>query len=155
MARPEGGCACGTLRSVLKSAPMFVHCCPCRDCQRQTGSAFVINALIETDRIELISGGVEPSAMPTDSGRPHEIYRCSQCGTAVWSDYGKRPGLRFVRVGTLDDPSGLSPDVHIYTRSKLPWVGLPDPVPVFEESYDINALWPAESLQRRSAVSNR
>jgi len=82
---------------------MFVHCCHCRDCQRQTGSAFVINALIETDRIELLFGRPEPFAMPTDSGRPHDVYRCTTCGTAVWSDYGKRPGLRFVRVGTLVD----------------------------------------------------
>src|SRR5919198_6104421 len=122
----EGGCACGAVRFRLRSAPMFVHCCHCRDCQRQTGSAFVINALIETDRIEVQSGETKPSAMPTDSGRPHDIYRCTKCGTAVWSDYGGRPRLRFVRVGTLDDPTALAPDVHIYTRSRQPWIRLPD-----------------------------
>jgi hypothetical protein len=134
---------------------MFVHCCHCRDCQRQVGSAFVVNALIETDRIEQLSGSVRPVAMPTDSGRPHDVYRCVDCGTAVWSDYGRRPGLRFVRVGTLDDPSGIAPDVHIYTRSKLPWVSLPPSTPAFEEYYDMKALWPAESLERRYAVSGR
>jgi hypothetical protein len=155
MAQREGGCACGSFRYALKSAPMFVHCCHCRDCQRQTGSAFVINALIETDRIEAISGELEPVAMPTESGRPHDIYRCIRCRTAVWSDYGKRPGLRFVRVGTLDDPPEIPPDVHIYTRSKLPWVVLPDATPAFEAYYDMKSLWPAESLQRRYAVSAR
>jgi hypothetical protein len=148
----DGGCACGQVRYRLASPPMFVHCCHCRDCQRQTGSAFVINALIETDRITLLSERPEPVGVPTDSGRPHDIYRCSNCRIAVWSDYGRRPSLRFVRVGTLDDPAALQPDVHIYTRSKLPWVKLPDGVPAFAEYYDMNALWPAASLERRRAI---
>jgi hypothetical protein len=121
MDRLEGGCACGAVRYRLESAPMFVHCCHCRDCQRQTGSAFVLNALIETDRITLLAGDPEPVPVPTDSGRPHDIWRCRACRTAVWSDYGGRAKLRFVRIGTLDDPAALAPDVHIYTRSKLPW----------------------------------
>ena len=148
----EGGCSCGAVRYRLTSAPMIVHCCHCLDCQRQTGSGFVINALIETDRIERLSGEPEPVSMPTDSGRPHHIYRCPKCQTAVWSDYGGRPALRFVRVGTLDEPSALSPDVHIFTRSKLPWLRLPDDVPAVEVYYDMQKLWPAESLARREAI---
>ena len=148
----EGGCACGAVHYRLGSAPMFVHCCHCRDCQRQTGSAFVINALIETDRISLLSGEPALVAVPTDSGRPHEIYRCPACQTALWSDYGGRPALRFVRVGTLDDPTSLAPDVHIFTRSKLPWVRLPEGVPAFDVYYDMKALWPAASLERRRAI---
>src|SRR6185295_12588289 len=105
----EGGCACGEVRYRLTSGPMFVNCCHCKDCQRQVGSAFVINAIIETDRIERLSGEVEPTRMPTDSGGIHDIYRCPKCRTAVWSDYGGRPALRFVRVGTLDEPSQLPP----------------------------------------------
>ena len=148
----EGGCACGTVRYRLGSAPMFVHCCHCRDCQRQTGSAFVINALIETDRITLLSADPEPVEVPTDSGRPHHIHRCRTCRTALWSDYGSRPALRFVRVGTLDDPATLPPDVHIFTRSKLPWVQLPEAVPAFEVYYDTKELWPVPSLERRRAI---
>ena len=151
----EGGCSCGAVRYRLKSAPMFVHCCHCRDCQRQTGSAFVINALIETDRIEQLSGSLEQVPMPTDSGDPHIIYRCPQCQIAVWSDYGGRPGLRFVRVGTLDDASALPPDVHIFTRSKVPWVGLPKNVPAFEVYYDLKSLWPEEAQARRRAVARQ
>jgi hypothetical protein len=147
-----GRCACSAVRYRLGSAPMFVHCCHCRDCQRQTGSAFVINALIETDRIAVLSGDPQPVAVPTDSGRPHTIYRCPACQIALWSDYGGRPALRFVRVGTLDDPAALPPDVHIFTRSKLPWVQLPDGVPAFEVYYDTKALWPAASLERRRAI---
>jgi len=148
----EGGCACGTVRYRLLSKPMFVHCCHCRDCQRQTGSAFVINALIETDRIALLSGAPQPAPVPTDSRRPHDIWRCPNCQTALWSDYGRRPALRFVRVGTLDEAASLSPDVHIFTRSKLGWVGLPAHVPAFEVYYDMKTLWPAESLARRQAI---
>jgi|SRR5271165_6944533 len=147
-----GGCACGVVRYRLTSVPMFVHCCHCRDCQRQTGSAFVLNALIETNRIAIDSGCPEAVPVPTDSGRPHDIYRCPKCGTAVWSDYGHRPKLRFVRVGTLDDPSAIEPDVHIYTRSRLPWIALPQGKSAFAEYYDSARLWPAASLARRQAV---
>jgi hypothetical protein len=148
----EGRCACGAVRYRMASGPMFVHCCHCLDCQRQTGSAFVLNALIETSRVEILGDEPERFEMPTESGRPHGIYRCRSCGTAVWSEYGGVAALRFVRVGTLDDPRALAPDVHIYVRSKQPWVALPPGVPAFEAYYDSKALWPAESLARRRAV---
>ncbi|MGH7089914.1 MAG: GFA family protein, partial [Stellaceae bacterium] len=123
-----------------------------RDCQRQTGSAFVLNALIETARLAVLQGEPVPVAMATDSGRPHRIFRCPSCQTAVWSEYGGLSALRFVRVGTLDDPAALPPDVHIYTRSKLPWVALPETVPAFPAYYDAKTLWPAASLARRKAA---
>ena len=148
----SGGCACGAIRYRLGSPPMFVHCCHCRNCQRQTGSGFVLNALIETDRIALLAGDPVPVAVPTDSGRPHRIFRCPGCGIAVWSEYGGVSALRFVRVGSLDDPAVLVPDVHIYTRSKLPWVALPDGAPAFEAYYDSAKIWPAASLGRRRAI---
>jgi hypothetical protein len=152
MANPvEGGCACGQLRYRMRSAPLFVHCRHCKDCQRQTGSAFVLNALIETDRVEA-DGQTALFRMPTDSGRPHDIARCPGCGSAVWSHYGGLRVVSFVRVGTLDEPAALAPDVHIYTRSKLPWVTLPPGVPAFDAYYDSKTLWPAESLQRRRAL---
>lgn len=148
----EGGCACGKLRYRLTSGPMFVHCCHCRDCQRQTGSAFVLNALIETDRVEKLSGETHGIVVPTDSGRPHVIHRCPNCEIAAWSHYGGVQKLSFIRVGALDEPSALAPDVHIYTRSKLPWVTLPAGVPAFEAYYDSKKLWPPESLARRKAI---
>ncbi len=148
----DGGCACGGLRYRLATKPMFVHCCHCRDCQRQTGSAFVLNALIETARVETLAGETVGIEVPTDSGRPHVIHRCDACKTAVWSHYGGVRALSFVRVGTLDEPSEFPPDVHIYTRSKLPWIALPADVPAFPAYYDSKRLWPAESLERRSAI---
>lgn len=152
MSTLEGGCACGALRYRLKTPPMFTNCCHCVDCQRQVGSAFVINAIIETDRIDIHSGHVAASRMPTDSGRIHDIYRCTRCGTGMWADYGGRPQVRFVRATTLDEPAALSPDAHIFTRSKLPWVILPDGVPAFDVYYDMAKQWSAESLARRRAV---
>lgn len=147
-----GRCACGAVQYALTSNPMFVNCCHCLDCQRQTGSAFVINAVIETDRIAVTGEAPVAVRVPADSGRPHDIYRCPDCQTALWSDYGGRPGLRFVRVGTLETPSALAPDAHIFTRSKQPWVGLPEGAPAFEVFYDMATQWPAESLARRRAI---
>ena len=151
----EGGCGCRAVRYRLTAAPLFIHCCHCRDCQRQTGSAFVLNALIELDRIDLVSGELVAREMPTDSGRPHDVYRCASCGTALWSDYGRRGYLKFVRVGTLDTPDALTPDVHIFTRSKLPWVQLPAGARAFEEFYDIGKEWPLESRARRKRASEK
>jgi hypothetical protein len=147
-----GGCACGAVRYRIVSPPMFVHCCHCLDCQRQTGGAFVLNGIIETDRIEVLEGQPEPDRMPTDSGRAHDVYRCPDCGVALWSDYGGRTWLRFVRLATLDDPHAFAPDVHIFTRSKVPWMTLPEDQPAFDIYYEMDKLWPAESLARRRAA---
>jgi hypothetical protein len=148
----EGGCSCGAVRYRLPTAPLFIHCCHCLNCQRQTGSAFVINLLIEADRVELLAGAPEPVDVPRDDGSTQRISRCPTCQIAVYSDYG-RGDVLFVRAGTLDDPSAVAPDVHIYTRSKLPWIALPDSVPAFDVYYDAKALWPEASLERFRALN--
>lgn len=148
----DGGCACGEVRYRLKRAPMFVHCCHCTACQRETGSAFAINALIEAAEVEILSGAPAAVPMPTESGAPHDIHRCPDCQVALWSDYGRREVLLFLRAATLDAPGALAPDVHIYTRSRLPWASLPDGVPAFEGYYELAAVWPEESLARRRAL---
>jgi hypothetical protein len=150
----EGGCACGAVRYRLASEPLFVHCCHCLNCQRQTGSAFVINLLIEGDRVELLSGDPQPVDVPRDDGSAQRVYRCLSCQVAVFSEYG-RPAVLFVRGGTLDEPTSVRPDVHIYTRSKVGWLALPESVPAFEAYYDSRTLWPAESLERLDAVMGR
>ena len=155
MSRPrEGGCACGAVRYRLTSEPLFVHCCHCLSCQRQTGSAFVINLLIEADRVELLAGEPKPVDVPRDDGSKQRIYRCPTCQVAVYSEYG-RPQVLFVRAGTLDEPREITPDVHIYTRSKVPWVALPDGASAFEVYYDSKKLWPPESLERVRAALGR
>jgi hypothetical protein len=146
----EGGCACGQVRYRLTAPPMFVHCCHCTSCQTETGSAFVLNALIEPRHVELLAGAPEPLLTPSESGKGQQVWRCPDCRVALWSNYGGAKDLiRFVRVGTLDTPGAVPPDVHIYTRSKLPWVRLPEGVPAFEAYYDSRQLWPPESLERR------
>jgi hypothetical protein len=149
--QPEGGCACGTVRYRLTSEPLFVHCCHCLNCQRQTGSAFVINLLIETERVEILAGAPQAVDVPRDEGSVQRIFRCPQCQIAVFSEYS-RPGVWFVRGGTLDDPRSVTPNVHIYTRSKVGWLTLPDGVPAFDVYYDPNTLWPDESLLRLAAI---
>jgi len=147
----KGGCFCGAVSYRLTARPMFVHCCHCTDCQRQTGSAFVLNAIIEASHV-LPRGKTHVVTLPTDSGRPHDVTRCPGCETALWSDYGRRGSLLFVRVGTLDKPALVPPDVHIFTRSKLRWVALPKGTPAFKVYYDMKKLWPAASLKRRTAL---
>jgi hypothetical protein len=149
--RREGGCACGAVRYRLAAEPLFVHCCHCLNCQRQTGSAFVINLLIEADRVELLAGDPQPVEAPRDDGSTQRIFRCPGCQVALYSEYGW-PELLFVRAGTLDEPSTVTPDVHIFTRSKVPWVTLPDSAPAFDVYYDSNTLWPAASLERLQAI---
>jgi hypothetical protein len=133
---------------------MFVHCCHCLNCQQQTGSAFVINLLIEADRLEVLAGELQPVPVPRDDGSAQRVFRCPTCQVAIYSEYG-RPEIRFVRAGTLDDPSSVAPDVHIFTRSKLEWVGLPEFVPAFDVYYDRYELWPPESLERRDVAFGR
>ena len=149
--RREGGCVCGEVRYRLTSDPPFVHCCHCLNCRRQTGSAFVINLLIETDRVELLAGDPKPVDVPRDDGSKQRVFSCPSCQVAVFSRY-TRDEVRFVRSGTLDEPSSVEPDVHIFTRSRVPWVTLPDSVPAFEVYYDTQRLWPAASLERLEAA---
>jgi len=150
-ARLTGGCSCGAVRYRLTSEPIFVHCCHCLNCQQQTGSAFVINILIEADRVELLGEEPVPVAVPRGGAKKQKIWRCPTCQIALYSQYTS-PRVRFVRAGTLDDPSAVTPDVHIFTRSKLPWVALPEDVPAFDVYYDTQKLWPAASLKRLDAL---
>ena len=150
----EGGCACGAVRYRLASDPLFVHCCHCLNCQRQTGSAFVINLVIETDRVELLAAEPVPVDVPRGPKTTQRIFRCPGCQVSVFSRY-TRASTRYVRAGTLDDPASIEPDVHIYTRSKLPWVVLPKSVPSFSTYYDPEKLWPAASLERIEALKKR
>jgi hypothetical protein len=149
----EGGCDCRAVRYRMETAPLVVHCCHCRWCQRESGSAFALNAMIESERLTRL--GVEPElvATPSASGRGQLIARCPTCRIAVWSHYaGAGPVIAFVRVGTLDNPDVFPPDAHIFTSSKQPWVVLPPGTPAFAEYYDREKLWPAASLARRRAL---
>jgi hypothetical protein len=149
----EGGCTCRDIRYRLTSRPMFVHCCHCRWCQRETGASFALNAMIEADRVEVLAGTPEIVLTPSNSGKGQKITRCPRCRVAVWSNYaGAGDAVRFVRVGTLDEPDRLPPDIHIFTASKQPWVVLPPGTPAVEEFYDREAYWPAASLARRQAL---
>lgn len=149
----EGGCTCRAIRYRVTSRPLFVHCCHCTWCQRESGSSFALNAMIEADRVVLLAGEPEVVATPSNSGKGQKIARCPTCRIALWSNYaGAGDKFRFVRVGTLDEPRRLPPDVHIFTASKQPWVVIPEGMPAVEIFYDRKVLWPAESLARRQAV---
>ena len=147
-----GGCACGAVRYTVATRPLFVHCCHCRRCQRQSGAAFALNAMIEARHIQKTQGEIEIIDTPSESGRGQLVHRCAACKTAVWSVYaGAGSKFFFLRVGSLDDTTAMPPDIHIHTDSKQPWVILPADVPSAATFYDRKALWPAESLARLEA----
>ena len=149
----KGACACGAVRYQMTSRPLFVHCCHCRWCQRETGAAFAVNAMIEADRVVLLSGEPEVVNTPSNSGKGQKIARCPKCRIALWSNYsGAGDAVRFVRVGTLDEPDRLPPEIHIFTSSKQPWVLLPPGTPAVSEYYERDKYWPKESLERRRAL---
>lgn len=149
----EGGCDCRAIRYRIESAPLFVHCCHCRWCQRESGASFALNAMIEADRVTPLGEAPELVDTPSESGDGQIIARCPHCRIAVWSNYSAAgPLVDFVRVGTLDNPDLLPPDIHIFTASKQPWVVLPENVPAVAEYYDRNSHWPQESLARRKLL---
>ena len=149
----EGGCGCRAVRYRMETAPLFVHCCHCRWCQRETGSAFALNAMIESDRVTNLGAEPEVIDTPSASGRGQLIARCPHCKVAVWSHYaGAGPFVKFVRVGTLDDSHRLPPDIHIFTASKQPWVVIPPAMAAVPEYYKRDEHWPAESIARGDVV---
>ncbi len=151
----DGGCACGQTRYRLHRAPMFVHCCHCTRCQRETGVAFAHHALIEFTAMSVLSGEPQFVKVPTDSGTTHWVARCSGCLTALWNEWGSRKAItRYVRVGTFDEPNLFPPQAHIFVRSKQPWVTLSNDAPSFNAHYDSAKLWPKESLARYAAAKS-
>ncbi len=152
----DGGCDCRQVRYRMTTPPLFVHCCHCRWCQRESGASFALNAMIEADRVTLQSGEPEIVDTPSESGLGQKFARCPRCRIALWSNYaGAGPFVKFVRVGTLDQPDLLPPDIHIFTASKQPWVALSPAIPAVPEYYDREKYWPAESLERRKALLPR
>ena len=149
----DGGCTCRAVRYRMTGRPLFVHCCHCRWCQRETGASFALNAMIEADRVVLLQGDPEVVTTPSNSGKGQKITRCPTCRIALWSNYaGAGDKVRFVRVGTFDDPDRFPPDIHIFTMSKQPWVVIPPGAAAVPEYYDRNKYWPAASLERRRVL---
>src|SRR5215469_10652545 len=148
----EGGCTCRSVRYRMTAPSMITHCCHCRWCQRETGSAFVVNAIVETTSLE-VTGETEMVDTPSNSGKGQKIVRCLKCRVALWSHYSRRgTALAFVRVGTLDNPDAVPPDVHIFTSSKQPWVRLPEGARSFPEFYKVPEVWSPEALARAAAA---
>jgi hypothetical protein len=140
----------------MMAKPLFVHCCHCTWCQRETGSAFVLNATIETERVKILDGTPALIVTPSASGKGQKIMRCPKCQVAVWSHYaGAGLKIAFVRVGTLDHPALCPPDIHIFTSTKQPWVTLTGEVPIRKGYYEREKFWPADSLKRWAALSRK
>ena len=138
----SGGCGCGAVRFEIAVDPIFVNNCHCGLCQKQTGSTSVVNAFFETDALTVISGETVRHLFAAGSGGEHVVVRCAACGTALWSHYPRVGAFGLgVRVGTLDDPGAVRPDAVVWAANRMPWVTLPEGIPVFEAYYN-----PAEFL---------
>jgi hypothetical protein len=123
----DGGCECGRVRYRIEGEPIFVNCCHCRQCQKLSGSAFAMNAMIERDRVEVTAG-----AEALESARGGGA-RCSECGVILWGTHRFFcDAILFLRVGTLDEGERLAPSAHFFLRSKHSWVPVPDGIPAFE-----------------------
>ncbi len=150
----EGGCTCGDVRYKVNQSPLITHACHCRWCQRQTGGPHVINALYEANLIELTKGDVENIMTDSPSGKGQLIARCPSCRIALWSNYhfgGMKERIRFLRVGTLDNPNLMPPDVHIFTTTKMPWYVIPESHLAVDEFYDSETTWSKEAKNRYAA----
>ena len=149
----EGGCACGEVRYRMNREPLFVNCCHCSWCQRETGASFALNAILESSELQLLKGEPKHIDTPSESGKGQVIVRCPNCNVAVWSHYaGSGDKLSTVRSGTLDQPGLVRPGAHIFTESKQEWLELPEGVPVFEQYYDPRKIWPSASQERFKAL---
>lgn len=145
----QGGCVCGAVRYRLTALPLIVHACYCRDCQRLTGAAFALNMWIEKSCVEADHAALKSFLTTAGSGKPHQVFYCGACTTHLWSKYHAAPGdTLLVRAGTLDRPEEIAPDVHIFTRSKLPWLVLPPGARAFEAFYKLAEVWPEASRER-------
>ncbi len=144
-----GGCACGELRYEAQGEPIFTNHCMCRLCQRQTGSVGVVNAFYESDRVAVTQGALTEFTTKGGSGGDHTICRCSECGTAMFSYY-PRVGRRGVgiRVSSFDDPDAFTPTAVVFTKSKMPWVALPEGIPAFEQYYVPQELLSVDAFAR-------
>ena len=152
----EGACGCGAVRYRLTDEPIFVNNCHCRLCQRQTGTGSAVNAFIESDRLEHLSGEITEHEFTTGSGGTQIVIRCATCGTPLWSHY-PRIGRKAagVRAGTLDDPSAVRPDAAIFVVDRPAWAALPDGIPAFEKYYDQADVIPPERFARLKALLNQ
>jgi hypothetical protein len=144
----DGGCACGAVRYRLLKPPLFVHCCHCTRCQRESGTAYVAHGMIERANLEW-DGEVTAVRLPTDSKTRHEIVHCAACLTPLWGQHGRQPSVMvYLKVGTFDAPERCPPNAHIFVRSKLAWVAINPDIPQFARYYNAAKVWPQESLER-------
>lgn len=120
-----GGCQCGQLRYQFLGEPRALYVCHCRECQKQSASAFGISVIVDSKAFKLLQGKPQSWSRPTDSGKRLDCYFCPNCGSRVWhGDKDKAPTIS-VKGGSLDQPVDLSKAVHIWTCRKLPGVILP------------------------------
>ena len=150
-----GSCSCGSIKYTLRESPMFTQVCHCNLCKKITGSAFIINSMIEGWNFNLDTGVLKSYFGPTGSGRQHIIKRCNECGEAIVSYFGNTEHLAVIKVGSLSEPNLLPPQAHVFVNTKLDWLKLDDGLPQFQAFYDFKSLWPEKSYERLLKVRDK
>ena len=121
----RGGCQCGAIRYEITGPATVVYACHCRECQRQSGSAFAMALVVPAERFRLLEGVPKSFARAGESGRIVTGWFCPECGTRLYHTPGQLSGNINVKPGTLDNTSDLAPTVHVWTKSAQKWVQLP------------------------------
>lgn len=147
---------CNTVRYRLLTSPLFCHACHCLDCQRVSGSAFILSLEIELYNIKIISATLP--AFTKHEPKPgvfEQFAECPKCRVRLWADSMVEEAVCDVRVGTLDFPSLMEPDLHIFVESKLDWVRLPDGARTMLKGGNVQQFWPKSSLKRLEICRQR
>ena len=135
MSNVVGGCLCGSVRYESEAEAVLTAVCHCRDCQKQTSSAFSV--LVALPKGSLRTEGQALASVETvgdDTGLPIIRRFCPKCGSAIMSEIAATPELEWLKAGTLDDPSWLRPQLHMWSDSAQPWVSIDDTIPAYERN---------------------
>ena len=126
----SGGCQCGQVRYLLDGEIIRLNVCHCRDCQKQSGSAFGMSLIVPDETFRLTSGRLQTFETMAESGRTKTCAFCGGCGVRI---YNATSVLKSIKPGTLDDVSWLRPDAHYWTKRRQQWTSLPDDIPCYAD----------------------
>ena len=127
-----GGCQCGAIRYEFNGEPVQQVACHCTDCQHQSGSAFGMSVVVNADDFRITKGEPKHYHSTSSTGRRKLGAFCHECGNRIYHQPEWRRGRISIKAGTLDDASWLKPQVHLWTKSRQPWVIIPDDADAYE-----------------------
>lgn len=144
-----GGCQCGQIRYEIRAEPLTLYVCHCKECQKQSSSAFGMSMPVFRDAVIILQGQPKQWKRGAESGR--EVIRsfCDTCGTRLFHYPARNPQITNIKPGTLDDTSWLKPVANLWTRSAQKWVVLSEQMLNYEaQPSDFTQLFEQFQLER-------